>query len=239
MKTLIIKFKRESFIQLSSKSAPQVTSQHSEQKYHKRIICSTSFSSINRLLSHNQMITCGKSSCNHCEKIFDFKNKLHDHIRSHECATISFSAAKSITSHKSNLSTLAPVETSTSLPIYRSVSLSSPTYEPYKKPYLTIADLYMRYAPLSKPPSNKATRIMTVLPVMSMQDLYEKFHDKEKRVIPTPSGTLDSPTKQHATRQNLGHVVFERFESIRCPKNASKLRFSMSSKSIVQGLIVQ
>ena len=45
--------------------------------------------------------------------------------------------------------------------------------------------------------------------------------------------------KQHATRQNLEHVVFERFEFIRCSKNAFKLRFSISLKSIVQRLIIQ
>ena len=30
------------------------------------------------------MIIYDKSFCNHCEKIFDFKNKFHDHIRSYE-----------------------------------------------------------------------------------------------------------------------------------------------------------
>ena len=204
------------------------------------------------------MATCNKSSCNHCEEIFDSKNKLHNHIRNHECqkllfskseiaiktaltklstpeknaisdentaqkritypAATSSSAAKSISPHKFNLSTLAPVEsialnvtilTKLSLssanpsPTYQAISSPPPTYKPYKKPYLTIADLYMRYAPLSKPSSNKITRTMTVLPAMSMQDPY-------------------FPTKQHATRQNLGHAVFERFESIRCPKKKKK-----------------
>ncbi|CAF9921791.1 MAG: hypothetical protein ALECFALPRED_001876 [Alectoria fallacina] len=160
------------------------------------------------------------------------------------------SAAKSIAPHKSSLSTLAPVESiapkatiiaglslpsANPPPTYRAISPPPPTYEPYKKPYLTVADLYMRYAPLSRPPSSKATRTMTVLPTMSMQDLYEKFHDKEKRVIPTPNNTLDSPTKQHATRQNLGHAVFERFGFIRCPKSD----FSLSSKPVAQGLTNQ
>ena len=99
----------------------------------------------------------------------------------------------------------------------------------------------MRYASLSRPSftitrtslnkpqaRSKATRIMTVFPTMYMQNLYEKFYNKEKRVIPTSS-------KQHATRQNLGHAVFERFGFIRCPK----LRSSLSSKSIAQGLTVQ
>ena len=70
-----------------------------------------------------------------------------------------------------------------------------------------------------------------------MQNLYEKFHNKEKRVI--SNKILDSPFKQHAIRQNLKYVVFERFESIRCSKNAFKLHFSISSKSIAQELTVQ
>ena len=125
-------------------------------------------------------------------------------------------------------------------PTYRAISPPPPTYEPYKKPYLTVADLYMRYAPLSRPPSNKITRIMTVLPAKSMQNLYEKFHDKDKRVIPTPSRTLDSPTKQYATRQNLEHAVFERFGFIRSlPESTPRLHFSISTKSIAQGLTIQ
>ena len=36
------------------------------------------------------MIIYGKSSCNHYEKIFDLKNKLYDHIRSHECQKLLF-----------------------------------------------------------------------------------------------------------------------------------------------------
>ncbi|CAF9916932.1 MAG: hypothetical protein ALECFALPRED_010915 [Alectoria fallacina] len=115
----------------------------------------------------------------------------------HPAATSS-SAAKSISPHKSSLSTLASVE-STPLPAYRSVSSPPPTYEPYKKLYLTVADLYMRYALLSKP-SFIITRIVTVLFIMFMQNLYEKFYDKEKPIIFTSSKTFDSPIKQHATR---------------------------------------
>ncbi|CAF9925161.1 MAG: hypothetical protein ALECFALPRED_002913 [Alectoria fallacina] len=238
MRTLVVKFKKESPIQLSSKSAPQTTPQQShQQEYHKCTVCSASFSSINRLLSHSQMATCGKSSCNHCEEVFDSKNKLHDHIRSHECQKLL--SSKSDTAIKTVLTKLSTPEknatsnanntlsktSATPPPTYRAISPPPPTYEPYKKPYLTVADLYMRYAPLSRPSSNKATRTMTVLPIMSMQDLYEKFRDKEKRVIPTPN----------KTRQNLGHAVFERFGFIRCPKND----FSLPSKPVAQGLTVQ
>ena len=298
-------------IQLSSKSVTQEASHATPQlplEYHKCTICSTSFSSINRLLSHSQMATCGKSSCNHCEAIFDSKNKLHDHIRSHECqklllnksdaaiktaltklftpgknaisdvntaimkAGIEYSthvtvtpvsAVKSIAPHKSSLSALALVEsttpkatetaefsisstsktstsatksltphdsglsslstfeknvtndantaiikarikysthvtitTETPLSTYRSVSPPPPTYEiATPKTCLTIADLYMRYASSSKLQArSKITRIITVLPIMFIQDLYKKFHNKKKRVILTSSKTLDSPS---------------------------------------------
>ena len=238
------------------------------------------------------MITCDKSSCDHCEKIFDSKNKLHNHIRNHEyqkslfsksdiviktaliklfiaeknaisdinivkkritrfvithLAAISFFAAKSISSHKFNLSTLASVEKTTiiiklfllstnSSFIYRAISSLSFIYKSYKKPYLTIANLYIRYALLNKPPFT-STHIITIFSIIFMQNLYEKFYDKKKRII--SNKILNSPLKQHATRQNLEHVVFERFEFIRYPKNAFKLHFSISSKSIAQGLTVQ
>ena len=159
------------------------------------------------------MIICDKSSCNHCEKIFDSKNKLYDYIRNHKCVITSFFAAKSISFHKFNLSTLASVESiifkititsvflsSTSLLTYRFVSFSPFTYKLYKKSYLTIADLYIRYVSLNRPSFNKVTRIMTMLFVMFMQDLYEKFYDKKKRVILTLSKTLDSPIKQYTIR---------------------------------------
>ena len=210
-------------------------------------MCSASFSSINRLLSHNQIITCDKFFCNHCEKIFDFKNKFHNYIRNHKCqkllsnksdviikivltklfiseknvtsaiknltshdsdlaslfisetifndanivikkgkithlAAISVSVAKSISVHKSNLSALVSVEsivfkitiiiefflssTNSSL-TYRAISSSSFIYKLYKKPYLIIVDLYIRYTSLSKSQArNKITRIITVLSVI-------------------------------------------------------------------------
>ena len=119
---------------------------------------------------------------------------------------------------------------STSLLIYRFVSPSLSTYESYKKSYLTVVDLYMRYVSLSKLQTrNKVIRRITiVLPIMFMQDLYEKFYDKEKLVI----FTSNKPFKQHATRQNLGYAVFERFGSIRSLSESTP-------KAIAQGLIVQ
>ena len=162
------------------------------------------------------MIICDKFSCNHCEKVFDFKNKLYNYIRNKECqqsliknksvnkidltplfifeknitndaniviinaginyfthATITFiSAAKSITFYKSDLSALIHVEntflktliisSTISSFTYRAISSSPPTYKLYKKPYLTVADLYIRYVSLNKP-SFTITRIMIVL----------------------------------------------------------------------------
>ena len=147
------------------------------------------------------MISYDKFSYNHCEKIFDSKNKLHNYIRNHECATTSSFVAKSISFYKFNLSALVFVETSTLLSVYRFVSPSSSIYKPYKKPYLTIADLYIRYVSLSKSQTrNKITRIMIVFLIMFMQNLYKKFYDKKKWVILTLSKILDFSIKQHTTR---------------------------------------
>ena len=123
------------------------------------------------------MITCSKFFCNHCEKIFNSKNKLYDYIRNYECATISFFATKSISSYKFNLSTFIHVENTSSKTliisltissfIYRAISSSSLIYKLYKKLYLTIVDLYMRYASLSKP-SFTIIRIIIMLSIMFM-----------------------------------------------------------------------
>ncbi|CAD6592849.1 MAG: hypothetical protein ASARMPRED_006752 [Alectoria sarmentosa] len=197
--------------------------------------------------------TCGKSSCKHCEEVFDSKNKLHDHVRNKECqqsptksklanktglmplstsetifndadtaikkggikpntrpAATSSSAAKSIAPHKSSVSALTHVENTppkisatpptTPPPIYRAVSPPPPTYQTITpKTYLTIADLYMRYAPIKSAHSRPTTtRTMSVLPTMSIQDLYKQF-GKEKSIISTPNKTLDSSTNRNAT----------------------------------------
>ena len=87
----------------------------------------------------------------------------------------------------------------------------------------------MRYAPLSKLQTrNKVTRITTVLFIIFMQNLYEKFHDKKKLIIFISTKLF----KQHATRQNLGHAVIERFGSIRSLSENT-------SKAIAHGLTVQ
>ena len=190
------------------------------------------------------MITCGKSSCNHCEEIFDSKNKFHDYIRSHECVTTFISVAKSIATYKTGLTPLFISETifnnannifsktsATPSFIYRAILSSSSIYELYKKSYFMIVDLYMRYASLSKP-SFIITRIIIVLSIMFIQNLYEKFYDKKKLIIFT-----NKPFKQHAIRQNLEYAVFERFESIRNLSESSF--FSISSRSIAQRLAVQ
>ena len=69
----------------------------------------------------------------------------------------------------------------------------------------------MRYVLLSKSQTRKKIiRIMIILFIIFMQDLYEKFYNKEKIIIFT-----SNKFKQHATRQNLEYAVFERFEFIR------------------------
>ena len=51
-------------------------------QYHFCLNCFAFFSSLTRLLQHNQIV-CRKVVCKQCEKIFESKNKLHEHIRQH------------------------------------------------------------------------------------------------------------------------------------------------------------
>ena len=113
--TLLYTFKKNPFDQSATQSvtqeapqSPHATPQLPEQKYHKCPMFSASFSSINRVLSHSQTATYGKSSCNHFEEVFDAKNKLHDHIRDHECQT--FLSSKSATAIKTALTQLSTPE---------------------------------------------------------------------------------------------------------------------------------
>ena len=54
------------------------------------------------------MIICDKFSYNHCEEVFDFKNKLHNYIRNKECQQ-SFIKSKSV--NKTDLTSLSISET--------------------------------------------------------------------------------------------------------------------------------
>lgn len=92
------------------------------------------------------------------------------------------SAAKSKSAIKSALTPLAPTKISSPpqspLPAYRAISPPPPIYTT-PKTYLTIADLYMRYAPLNRVylAFYTASRPTSCLIV---RDLYERFHGKEK-----------------------------------------------------------
>ena len=128
------------------------------------------------------MIIYDKSSCNHCEKVFNFKNKLYNYIRSYECwkkeitrfVTTFIFVTKSIASYKFSLSTFVSVEsivlkatiiTITPLSVYRFLSFLSSIYKLYKKLYFIIVNLYMRYTSLSK---FIITRIIIMLLIMFM-----------------------------------------------------------------------
>ena len=105
---------------------------------------------------------------------------------------------KSLTPHDFNLSTLIFIEnitfkitkavefslsliisSTTSFFIYRVVLSLSFAYKLYKKLYLIIADLYMRYTLLNKLRYITIIRIINVLFIMFIQNLYKRF-DKKK-----------------------------------------------------------
>ena len=89
---------------------------------------------------------------------------------------------KSITFYKFNLSAFIFIESIaflllTSLSIYRFMLSLSFTYKLYKKLYFTIVDLYMRYVSLNKS-LFIITHIVTILFIIIIQNLYEKFYNK-------------------------------------------------------------
>lgn len=86
----------------------------------------------------------------------------------------------------------------TPLPAYRSTSPPPPTYPPIKtKNYMTVDDLFMRYAPLKSVQSARPIR-PTALPTMSIHDLYAKFHKSSMQTNPTftkPSAARQLPRR--------------------------------------------
>ena len=201
-----------------------VQSPHEDFQYHKYTACSASFSSLSRLLSHSQLASCNRASCNHCDATFDSKNKLHEHIRNKDYLTIP-SAIKSktakqfaltplrgwennnnsngdhcclkggvdITPLSSESTTATPTCSANSVsasetpttppPTYRAISPAPPTYQSIKpRDYLTINDLFMRYAPLKRIKSGQPSRLTSkVLPTITIQDLYHRFEKQQKQ----------------------------------------------------------
>ena len=108
--------------------------------------------------------------------------------------------------YKFNLLTLVFIESiifkaiiiiETSLLIYRFVLFLSFIYMLYKKLYFTIVNLYIRYALLSK---FIVIRIIIMLFIIFIQNLYKKFYNKKKRVIFISNKIFDFSIKQYATR---------------------------------------
>ena len=82
LEALITAFSAKPSAKSSSKSESSAPPAPSPPQYHSCLNCSASFSSLTRLLQHNQSV-CKKAVCKHCEGAFDSKNKLHEHLRQH------------------------------------------------------------------------------------------------------------------------------------------------------------
>ncbi len=188
--------------QASSQEAPQESRQIACQalEYHHCKLCNASFSSTARLMRHTQEDVCNKPSCRHCEKVFSSKNQLHIHLRE-ECSkqmhrqSSSKSSSKSLSRSSSRSSSTWPSQSSTACsstcspkfspapspapsppPRYRAISPSPPSY-------LTVADLYTRYA---RPP------------YLNIDDLFRMFGRRSAR-----SSTI--PTTPAAPKHSIRH----------------------------------
>ena len=115
---------------------------------------------------------------------------------SNPVSTTSYSASASSAPLKSGASSLLPAETAAP-PTYRSISPPPPTYiASAPKNFLTIQDLYMRYAPLNQVRSASTSsapkpRLATYL---TIKDLFLKF-----------ASLRQTARRTVLVRQNLGH----------------------------------
>ena len=197
-------------------------------------------------------MVCNKASCKHCERIFESKNQLHEHLRSRECQQLS--PIKSKASHKSSLLSLIIAESTTSstecvtssspsaLSEYRAVSPSSSTYETASKNYLTVTNLYMRYASLksvvfSRIRHSLITYFRIVLLTLTVKNLYKKFYEKENSVISAVKWTP-------AHRRQIGFSAVKSayvtktstIDSNLVPHKGAKTRFFTQTKTSAQRL---
>lgn len=115
------------------------------------------------------------------------------------------------------------------LPAYRSVSPPPPTYTKPRN-YLTIDDLYMRYAPLKSITSSatRPTSPRVTLPTMTMQDLFEKFQEK------TSSNTAGAAANAAKWTKDSPALATANINSIADSKSIAKTSFLAVIKSNTQ-----
>ena len=107
-------------------------------------------------------------------------------------------------------------------PTYRAVSPPPPIYQATPKAYLTVQNLYMRYAPLkSIHPAKLAPKSTRIASYLTVQDLCKRFEQSSKK---PHSGTAKWTPISSANRTAV-------FGSKQLSKNASSLS-KASTKSI-------
>ena len=135
LEVLIIAFFAKSSANSSIQTSSSVSSASFSSQYHSCLNCFAFFSSLTRLLQHIQIV-CQKVVCKQCEKIFESKNKLHDHIRQHHAKKIVKDASrrnfnrerdKISTTISSTISTIISSKTTSKFSISRSVTSSEQT----------------------------------------------------------------------------------------------------------------
>ncbi len=151
--------------------------------YHHCKLCNASFSSMARLIRYTQENVCSKPSCRHCEIVFSSKNRLHHHLREgcqkrmHRQPSSSPSPPpRTATPPEENRALPpSPSPSLSPLPIYRAISPPPPIYQNY----LTVDDLYARYA---------------APPYLKMDDLFRMFGGRSATTkSSTITMTIDDP----------------------------------------------
>ena len=188
--------------QAAPQEAPQAINQsaYHASEYHCCKLCNASFSSTARLIRHTQESNCNKPSCRQCEKVFSSGNQLHLHLRE-ECQKQLYRRSSysptplpvysSLTPRilspppEENRASLPPSLPLSPPPTYRMLSPPPPTYKVVKN-FLTVEDLYARYAPQ----------------YLKVDDLFRMFGRRSARssAIPTSARSSTIPTTSIAPR---------------------------------------
>ena len=237
LEVLIIAFSAkslsESSIQIST-SASRPSSQ-----YHSCLNCFAFFSSLTRLLQHNQSI-CKKVVCKQCDEAFESNNKFHEHVRQHHAAKkiIKIASRRSFNREKDKSSTTISTPN----------SLTSPTS--FKT---TTKFSISRSVTLSERSRNSSTSLVTSAAIASATPKRSrlslstfKLTSKSAKTasvcsltsLATSPSMLRKPQKSHLTIDDLIRMFREKSRSFDLTQHQNRHLFSRSPRTLYQSRII-
>ena len=244
LEVLIIAFSTKS----SKFETFSVSSARFSSQYHSCLNCFACFSSLTRLLQHTQKIVCKKIVCKHCEKIFDSKNKLHEHFRQHHAKKIVKNVSRRNCNRERNKisstisSTIQSIISSTTtskFSIFRFVTISEQTRNSFisfaisaatSKQIFWISSKRSRFALFTFEITSKSVKIAST--TCSLFIFFATFASRFRKSISKFHFTIDDLIRMFREKLNsfdLSQHQKRRFSS----QNSDARRFTHQSRIIV------